>query len=202
MRITGNHLRQIIREELNRTLLEGDDEDYYRATPEDISDGVKKIIRYFRSEDEKRRLLDRLDNVERNIEGVSGWLHVSELEDFNVREDAGMIARDVVGNEFVIAIDDLRAAIAELRGVIKAEVGMSPVEAVIEQFKEEGPRSWDRVSNDFYAMGNPRDMSKNTVSLRRMYPRLKIDDFREILRTLDAHFEELRSAAATKHSTR
>ena len=200
MRITVNRLRQIIREELSRTLHEGDDDDYYRATPEDIADGVKKIIRYYRSEDEKRRLLDSLDNVENSIEGASGWLHVSDLEDFDVREDVGMIANDVVGNEFVIAVDDLRAAIAELRGVIKAEVGMSPVEQVIQQLKDEG--NWEWVSNDFHAMANPRDKSKNTESLRRMYPGLKPSDFQEILRTLDAHFKALRLAAAMKHSTR
>jgi len=185
MRITESRIRQIIREEARRVLREGDDDDYYRATPEDISDGVKQIIRYYRSEDEKRRLLDSLDNVESNIEGASGWLHVSELEDFNAREDAGMIARDVVGNELVIAVDDLRAAIAELRDAIKGEIVMTPVEQSIEQFKDEGRGSWDRVSNDFHEMADGGDGD----GIRdQYYPGWRDEDFRKVAETLDAHF--------------
>jgi hypothetical protein len=185
MALSESTIRRIIREEARRVLREGDDDDYYRATPEDISAGVEQIIRYYRSEDEKRRLLDSLDNVESNIEGASGWLHVSEMEDFDAREDAGMIARDVVGNEFVISVDDLRAAIAELRSAIKDEVGMTPVEQVIEQFKDEGRGSWNRVSNDFHEMADGGD----GYGVRdQYYPGWRDEDFRKVAKTLDAHF--------------
>jgi len=56
--------------------------------------------------------------------------------------------------------------------------------AVIERYKDEGPRSWMRVSNDFYEMaeGGMDDI------LEKYYPGLTADDCAEIARTLDRHF--------------
>ena len=58
------------------------------------------------------------------------------------------------------------------------------VQGVIEQYKDEGPRSWMRVSNDFNEMadGGMEDIA------RKYYPGLTPDDFRTIVRTLDRHF--------------
>jgi len=185
MRISESRIRQIIREEAHRVLREGDDDDYYRATSEDISAGVERIVGFHRSEGEKRRLLDDLDNVEHEIEGTSGWLHVSELEDLDVRETAGMIAARVAGNEFVISVDNLRDAIAELRDALKGEIGMTPVEQAIERFKEDGPRMWMRVSNEFHNMADGGDGD----GIRdRYYPGWSDEDFRKVTETLDAHF--------------
>ena len=60
---------------------------------------------------------------------------------------------------------------------------MTP-EDIIEQYKDEGPRSWMRVSNDFNEMatGGMSDIAA------KYYPGLDEDDFRMIVRTLDRHF--------------
>jgi hypothetical protein len=57
-------------------------------------------------------------------------------------------------------------------------------ESVIEQYKDEGPRSWMRVSNDFHEMatGGMDDI------LEKYYPGLTADDCAEIATTLDRHF--------------
>ena len=60
---------------------------------------------------------------------------------------------------------------------------MTP-ESVIERYKDEGRRSWIRVSNDFNEMaeGGMDDV------LEKYYPGLTRDDCRTITRTLDRHF--------------
>lgn len=57
-------------------------------------------------------------------------------------------------------------------------------EDVIERYKDEGRRSWMRVSNDFNEMaeGGMDDV------LEKYYPGLTRDDCAEIARTLDSHF--------------
>ena len=57
-------------------------------------------------------------------------------------------------------------------------------ESVIEQYKDEGPRSWMRVSNDFNEMaeGGMDDI------LEKYYPGLTADDGTMIADTLDRHF--------------
>jgi hypothetical protein len=57
-------------------------------------------------------------------------------------------------------------------------------ESVIEQYKDEGPRSWMRVSNDFREMadGGMDDIRE------KYYPGLTADDCAEIAGTLDRHF--------------
>lgn len=57
-------------------------------------------------------------------------------------------------------------------------------EDIIEQYKDEGPRSWMRVSNDFNEMaeGGMSDIAA------KYYPGLDEDDFRMIVHTLDRHF--------------
>lgn len=58
------------------------------------------------------------------------------------------------------------------------------VQGVIEQYKDEGARSWMRVSNDFHEMadGGMEDIRE------KYYPGLTADDCRTIVRTLDRHF--------------
>jgi hypothetical protein len=64
------------------------------------------------------------------------------------------------------------------------EDGRLTAESVIEQYKDEGPRSWMRVSNDFHEMagGGMDDI------LEKYYPGLTADDCAEIADTLDRHF--------------
>jgi len=62
--------------------------------------------------------------------------------------------------------------------------GESALEATIARFKDEGPRSWMRVSNDFHEMaeGDMDDIRE------KYYPGLTRDDCRTIADTLDRHF--------------
>jgi len=62
--------------------------------------------------------------------------------------------------------------------------GESALEATIARFKDEGPRSWMRVSNDFHEMaaGGMDDI------LEKYYPGLTADDCAEVADTLDRHF--------------
>ena len=60
---------------------------------------------------------------------------------------------------------------------------MTP-ESVIEQYKDEGPRSWMRVSNDFREMA---DGGMDDI-LEKYYPGLTADDCAEIADELDRHF--------------
>ena len=55
---------------------------------------------------------------------------------------------------------------------------------VIDRYKDEGPRSWMRVSNDFREMadGGMEDIRE------KYYPGLTADDCAEIADTLDRHF--------------
>ena len=55
---------------------------------------------------------------------------------------------------------------------------------VIERYKDEGPRSWMRVSNDFREMA---DGGMDDI-LEKYYPGLTADDCAEIADTLDRHF--------------
>jgi hypothetical protein len=57
-------------------------------------------------------------------------------------------------------------------------------DGVIEQYKDEGSRSWMRVSNDFHEMarGGMEDVA------RKYYPGLDEDDFRRIADELDTFF--------------
>jgi hypothetical protein len=57
-------------------------------------------------------------------------------------------------------------------------------ESVIERYKDEGPRSWMRVSNDFHEMA---DGGMDDI-LEKYYPGLTADDCAEIADTLDRHF--------------
>lgn len=58
------------------------------------------------------------------------------------------------------------------------------VQGVIERYKDEGARSWMRVSNDFHEMadGGMEDIRE------KYYPGLTADDCAMIARTLDLHF--------------
>ena len=57
-------------------------------------------------------------------------------------------------------------------------------ESVIEQYKDEGPRSWMRVSNDFREMA---DGGMDDI-LEKYYPGLTADDCAMIADELDRHF--------------
>jgi hypothetical protein len=57
-------------------------------------------------------------------------------------------------------------------------------ESVIERYKDEGPRSWMRVSNDFREMA---DGGMDDI-LEKYYPGLTRDDCAMIADTLDRHF--------------
>lgn len=57
-------------------------------------------------------------------------------------------------------------------------------ESVIDRYKDEGPRSWMRVSNDFREMA---DGGMDDI-LEKYYPGLTADDCAEIADTLDRHF--------------
>ena len=58
------------------------------------------------------------------------------------------------------------------------------VQGIIDQYKDEGPRSWMRVSNDFHEMadGGMEDIRE------KYYPGLTADDCAMIAAELDRHF--------------
>ncbi len=58
-------------------------------------------------------------------------------------------------------------------------------DSVIARFKEEGPRMWMRVSNDFHEMADGGDMDGFRES---QYPGWSDDDFHMVATELDAHF--------------
>jgi hypothetical protein len=61
----------------------------------------------------------------------------------------------------------------------------SSPESVIARFKEDGPRMWMRVSNDFHEMADGGDMDGFRES---QYPGWSDEDFRRVAKTLDKHF--------------
>ena len=163
----------------------GDADDFFRAEPGEIEAAATKIISYHRSDDDKRRLLDQLDILEGELEGREGWLDTANLEAYDAKDAAEMIAQPITGTELGIAVDDLRGAIAEIRKQLEGAVGMTPVEQAIERFKDEGRDSWDRASNDFHDMANGGDLGGSRA---RLYPGWRDEDFLEVAEALDAHF--------------
>ena len=97
-----------------------------------------------------------------------------------IREEARRVLRE---GEF----DDFGGAEEmgdPLEGDQEHEDDRMTAESVIEQYKDEGPRSWMRVSNDFREMadGGMDDIRE------KYYPGLTRDDCAEIADTLDRHF--------------
>lgn len=58
-------------------------------------------------------------------------------------------------------------------------------EAVIARFKEDGPRMWMRVSNDFHEMADGGDMDGFRD---QQYPGWSDEDFHRVATELDDHF--------------
>lgn len=58
-------------------------------------------------------------------------------------------------------------------------------EAVIARFKEDGPRMWMRVSNDFHEMADGGDMDGFRD---QQYPGWDDEDFHRVATELDDHF--------------
>ena len=97
-----------------------------------------------------------------------------------IREEARRVLRE---GEF----DDFGGAEEmgdPLEGDQEHEDDRMTAESVIEQYKDEGPRSWMRVSNDFREMA---DGGMDDI-LEKYYPGLTADDCAMIADELDRHF--------------
>lgn len=178
MRIDESRLRRIIREEARRVLAEGDGN-----LKQDIHDKLsmgRGLTRYgvIKSLEHKYRPREIEAALSELVDG--GHITQDDSGAYRPSEGAGF-EEEEEGLEDDPFMDSDEGDEDEDEGTGEE---MMTVEDVIERFKDEGPRSWMRVSNDFHEMaeGGMEDIAE------KYYPGLTPDDFREIAERLDDHF--------------
>lgn len=178
MRISESTIRRIIREEARRVLAEGDGN-----LKQDIHDKLsmgRGLTRYgvIKSLEHKYRPRE----IEAALSDLVDGGHIMQDDSgvYRPGAGAGFEEEDEEGIEDDPFMDSDEGDEDEDEGSGEEMT----VDDVIERFKDEGPRSWMRVSADFHEMaeGGMDDVAEE------YYPGLTPDDFRAIAAELDRHF--------------